>query len=85
MQLSDVVAGFFGKHFDCVQDNSLAELKMRKAGFSKLQRENIALLREIIDRSDMVSNGFLYTIIPLDGIYKNNYFLYEHDAPRFIA
>lgn len=84
VQLSDVVAGLMGKHFDYVQDHSLAMLKTRKAGFSELQKQNLAMLRELIDRSDAVSDGFCHAIAPLDSMFKNNAFLHDFDAPRFI-
>jgi hypothetical protein len=84
IQLSDVVAGLMGKHFDYVQDHSLATLKSRKASFSELQKQNLAMLREIIDRSDAVSDGFCHAIAPLDSTFKNNFFLHDRDAPSFI-
>ncbi|WP_435626579.1 DUF3800 domain-containing protein [Candidatus Ferrigenium straubiae] len=84
VQLSDIVAGLMGKHFNYVQDNSLATLKARKSDFTALQRHNLAMLRELIDRSDAVSDGFCHTIAPLDCIFKNNAFLHDQDAPRFI-
>ena len=84
VQLSDVVAGLMGKHFDYVQNHSLAALKARKADFSELQKQNLTMLRELIDRSDAVSDGFCHAIIPLDSMFKNNVFLHDFDAPSFI-
>ena len=70
-----------GKHFNYVQDHSLATLKARKARFSELQKQNLAMLRELIDRSDAVSNGFCHAITPLDSMFKNNAFLHDRNAP----
>ncbi len=84
VQLSDVVAGLIGKHYSYVQSHSIATLKTRKAGFSELQKQNLSLLRELIDRSDAESDGFCHSIIPLDGNFTNNVFLHGHDAPSFI-
>lgn len=85
VQLSDVVAGLIGKHYSYIQSHSIATLKARKAGFSELQKQNLSLLRELVDRADAVSDGFCHSIIPLDGNFKNNVFLHGHDAPRFIS
>ena len=84
IQLSDMVAGLMGKHFDYVQDNSAETLKVRKANFSDMQKQNLAMLRELIDRSDAESNGFCHAIEPLDNTFKNNEFLHGLDAPSFI-
>jgi hypothetical protein len=84
VQLSDVVAGLIGKHFNYVQDHSLATLKERKENLSELQRQNLAMLRELIDRSDAVSDGFCHSIAPLDCVFKNNSFLHGQDIPSFI-
>lgn len=84
VQLSDVVAGLIGKHYSYVQSHSIATLNARKAGFSELQKLNLSLLRELIDRTDAVSDGFCHSIIPLDSNIKNNVFLHGHDAPSFI-
>lgn len=84
VQLSDVVAGLVGKHYSYVQSHSIAILKTRKAGFSELQKQNLSLLKELIDRSDTESDGFCHSINPLDSNFKNNVFLHGHDAPSFI-
>ncbi|MHB8564110.1 MAG: DUF3800 domain-containing protein [Acidiferrobacteraceae bacterium] len=85
VQLSDVVAGLMGKHFNYVQDHPLATLRARKAGFSALQKQNLTMLRELIDRSDAMSDGFCHAIAPLDSMLKNNVFLHDRDTPRFIS
>lgn len=85
VQLSDVVAGLMGKHFNYVQDHSLATLKARKENFTELQRQNLAMLKELIDRSDAESEGLCHTIAPLDCIFKNNSFLHNQNAPSFIT
>lgn len=84
VQLSDVVAGLIGKHYSYVQSHSIATLKARKADFSELQKQNLSLLKELIDSTDAVSDGFCHCIIPLDGNIKNNVFLHGQDAPSFI-
>jgi len=84
VQLSDVVAHLFGKYFTFLQDNSLAALLERKSSFTDTQQANLALLRELIDRSDAVSNAFCHTITPLDADFKNGEFLHDVRAPRFV-
>lgn len=84
VQLSDVVVGLIGKHFDYLQDNTLAALRKRKASYSTLQNETLAMLRELIDRSDAVSDGFFHRIAPFDISAKNDAFLHEIEVPAFI-
>jgi hypothetical protein len=84
VQLSDVIAQLFGKYFTFLQDHRLSELLARKSKFSRLQRDNLGLLRALIDRSDAVSDGFCHTIVPLDTNYKNDAFLHDRHVPNFL-
>lgn len=84
VQLSDVVAHLFGKYFTFLQDHNLADLLARRGRFTGLQRDNLGLLRELIDRSDAVSDGFCHMLVPLDTNYKNDAFLHDHHVPSFL-
>lgn len=84
VQLSDVIAGLFGKHFNYLQDNTLARLLERKAAFSNRQSETLAMITKLIDRSDDVSNGFFHRVAPMDISFKNDAFLHEMEVPPFI-
>jgi len=81
IQLSDVVASLFGKYFSFLQASSLPQLLERRAAFNPTQQSNVALLRELIDRSDAVSDGFCHTTVPLDTNFKSDAFLYDHQVP----
>ena len=81
VQLSDVIAGLFGKHFNYLQDNTLARLLERKAAFSNRQRETLTMITKLIDRSDDVSDGFFHRVAPMDISFKNDAFLHEIEVP----
>ncbi len=85
VQLTDVVANLFGKYFTFLQDHKLSDLLERKKRFSGIQRDNLALLRELVDRSDAISDGFCHTIAPLDTGFKNDAFLHDRHAPGFLS
>lgn len=85
IQLSDVVAGLLGRHFSYLQDHSLPLLRERKAAFSDVQRENLHLLRSLVDRSDALSDGLFHAVLPLDTHFKNNAFLHNQEAPPFMG
>lgn len=84
IQLSDVVAGLFGRHFSYLKDHSLKELMQRRAGFTELQLANLARLRTLVDRSDTFSDGLFHVVMPWDTCFKNNAFLHEIEVPPFM-
>ncbi|MBX3656506.1 MAG: DUF3800 domain-containing protein [Ramlibacter sp.] len=84
VQLSDVIANLFGKYFTFLQLTNLTQLLARRAAFTQMQQNNLALLRELIDRSDAASNGFCHTIVPLDTNFKSDAFLYDHRVPNHL-
>ncbi len=85
IQVSDVVTGLLGRHFSYLQALPVARLRERKAAFTAVQRENLQLLRSLIDRSDALSDGLCHTVLPLDTVFKNNLFLHDQDAPAFLG
>ncbi len=85
IQVSDVIAGFLGRHFTFLQNHSLPELRSKRASFSETQTLNLELLQTLIDRSDDFSDGLLHTIIPLDTGFKNDVFLHGQNAPEFLG
>lgn len=85
IQLSDVVAGLMGRHFNYLKDHSLTELMRRKAEFNDVQLASLARLRQLIDRSDAFSDGLFHVVMPLDTSFKNNAFLHEIEVPLFMS
>lgn len=85
IQLSDIVTGFIGRHFSYLQSKSLPLLRERKANFSEMQLKNLHLIRDIISRSDIYSNGLFHAILPLDTIFKNDAFLHNQEVPSFLG
>lgn len=84
IQISDVITGLLGRHFSYIQAFSLARLRERKAAFGDQQRENLQLLRLLIDRSDALSDGLFHVVLPLDTVFKNNAFLHDQEVPDFL-
>lgn len=84
IQVSDVVCGLIGRHFNFVQDHSMTQLRSIKANLTARQRSNLSLLKDLVGRSDAQSNGFCQATIPGDSHWKNNLFLHDHEnAPPF--
>lgn len=81
IQLSDILAGLVGRHFNYLQDHSLTKLLQRRNQFDQTQNTNLALLRELIDRSDDFSSGLFHAVMPLDVIFKNNAYLHDAEVP----
>lgn len=85
IQLSDVVAGLLGRHLSYLQDHPLPLLRERKSAFSEIQTRNLHLLRSLIDRSDVFSDGLFHAVLPQDTLYKNNAFLHDQKVPTFMG
>lgn len=77
IQLADVVCGTFRELFNYLQDHSFGELIRRKASYSRVQLANLAKLKQLIDRSDDVSDGLFHAILPLDIQAKQNALVHE--------
>lgn len=84
IQLSDIVAGLIGRHFIYLQSHSLKDLVQRRVQFDGMQRRNLALLKELIDRSDEFSEGLFHSVMPLDAVFKNGAYLHGAEAPPHI-
>ena len=84
VQLSDIVAGLVGRHFNYLQDYSLTELVQRREQFDETQHTNLVLLRELIDRSDDFSSGLFHAVMPLDAMFKNSAYLHDAEVPSYM-
>ncbi len=75
IQVSDVIAGFLGKHFSFL--NSLADEKVYEVlkGLTPLQRDNLVLLKKILEKSEQKNPYYLHSIVPTDYFVKNSLFL----------
>ncbi|MFZ6776989.1 DUF3800 domain-containing protein [Undibacterium sp. Ji83W] len=79
IQLADVITGFLGKYQNFVEENSLSDLLKCKILWDEKQSANFALLRQLIDTSDDVSNAFIHRTTAMDSQWKNDAFM--HDLP----
>lgn len=68
VQLSDVVAGIFGKLFKYINSTSANQRRKDIEGLSRIQVDNILLIDKLRVTADQENPGFLCTIGPMDGI-----------------
>ncbi|MEP1383060.1 MAG: DUF3800 domain-containing protein [Paraglaciecola sp.] len=76
IQISDVVAGLFGKYFTYLKNVSDEQLIMDKAELTSQQLETLGALKKIIDVSDELSRGFFNVVSSSGEQRKNNSFLH---------
>lgn len=76
IQLSDVIAGFIGKYFIFIEENSMSALLKKKESLNHTQTINFELFRDLVDVSDEVSDAFFHSVTPLDSNWKSNTFLH---------
>jgi hypothetical protein len=81
IQLSDVVCGLLGKHFNFIEEHSMSELLQKKASFNNTQQTNMNLLAKLITESDRISNGFIHRTAPIDSDYKHESFTFNATPP----
>ncbi|TWB38022.1 DUF3800 domain-containing protein [Nitrospirillum pindoramense] len=82
IQIADVIAGLFSKHFTYLRSLPISEIRRRKLKFFSTQNRNLALMKKLIDYSDAISDGTCHAILPLDTVRKNNLFLHDIDPPE---
>lgn len=73
------------RHFAYVQQNSLPTLRQNAKRFTAREKENLGLLRALIDRSDDFSTGLLHAVLLWDVSMTNDEFLHGRRAPTFLG
>ncbi|MGE3613410.1 MAG: DUF3800 domain-containing protein [Sulfurimonas sp.] len=75
IQVSDITAGFLGKYFSFL--NSLADEKVYEVlkGLTPLQKNNLVLLKKIVEKSEQKNPYYLHSTVPMDYFVKNSLFL----------
>lgn len=76
IQLSDVIAGFLGKYFSFIEKTPTNSLINFKNNLSQIQRNNITVLRKLIEKSDAISNVLLHRVTTIDSDNKSDYFIF---------
>ena len=75
VQLSDVVAGIFGKLFQYINSSSINQLRKDIDSLSKLQIDNILLIDKLRSMADYENKGFLCSIALIgEVVMLNNFF-----------
>lgn len=77
IQLSDIVAGFFGKYFTFIEKTPTKALINFKKRLNIAQKNNLSLIRNLIERSDKLSNALLHRITTIDSDNKSDYFIFD--------
>ncbi|WP_267400519.1 DUF3800 domain-containing protein [Pseudomonas sp. GM_Psu_2] len=84
VQLSDVIAGIFGRYFRYLNSHSMTELARRRSSFTAIQVENLGRLRTLVERSISFSGGLFFRLMPADTLMKNAAFLHDEEIPPFM-
>lgn len=74
VQLSDVVAGIFGKLFQYINSSSINQLRKNIDSLSKLQIDNILLIDKLRSMAGYENKGFLCSIAPIGEVVMLNIF-----------
>lgn len=81
IQLSDAICGLLGSYFNFLEEHSMIELLKFKDALNPRQIQTLDLLRELIEKSDSISNGFCHRTAPWDSDAKNATFLFGITPP----
>lgn len=84
IQLSDVIAGFLGKYFTYIKDVSFDQMTVDRDGLNAQQQATLRALKELVDVSDDLSNGFFNKVASDGEKMRNNWFLHEVEPPPSI-
>lgn len=83
IQLSDVVCGLLGSYFNYLEDHSIRELLEQKKKLNVRQLETLDLLKNLILKSEKISNGFCHRTAPWESNVKGEAFLFGIDPPKY--
>lgn len=81
IQLSDAICGLLGSYFNFLEEHSMNELIRFKDALNPRQNQTLDLLRNLIEKSDSISNGFCHRTAPWDSDAKNATFLFGIAPP----
>lgn len=76
-QVSDVIAGLFGKYFDFIDKNCVEELAQMKAGFNSIQNENLALMKSLVEKTHDECEYLLFYVMTMSEHHKHRLFLFD--------
>lgn len=62
-QVSDVVAGVFGRFYSYLAATSVEDIRADRAAMSSIQVRNVRLLCEVMERTSEVSEGLLSSVV----------------------
>lgn len=82
IQVSDVLCGILGKHFSCMEKQSIKQLEAWKAKLSGQQRRNVALLAKLTDKADKECPALIFNQAPNDSRAKSLWFLDGIEYPE---
>ena len=77
IQISDVIAGLLGKFFSMIQHSSFEELAEMRRALNAQQERNLALLKQLLDRSLEENPAFAHYILSFEDQHRAASFLAE--------
>jgi hypothetical protein len=84
IQMADVLAGFVGRYFTFLTSSSASTLVSVKETLTANQKLNLSTFNRLIDRSNVFSEGLLHAVLPLDTMWKHDFFLLGKDLPEHL-
>ena len=79
-QVSDVVAGLYARYFDFIEKSTYEDLATLGAGLAPLQRENLALMKALVEKTDEECPLMLFYVMTLSEHKKHRLFLFPEAA-----
>lgn len=76
-QLSDVVAGLFARYFNFIERNALEEMEEMRRGFNHVQRENIGLIRSLVEKTDAECPHMLLYVMSMREHERHRMFMFS--------
>lgn len=79
-QVSDVVAGLYARYFDFIEKNAYENLAALVAGFNTLQRENLGLMKALVEKTHEECPQMLFYVMTLSEHDKHRMFLFPEET-----
>lgn len=78
-QVSDVVAGLFARYFDFIEKHSQAEMEKKRRDFSQVQRENMELMRSLVEKTDDECPQMLFYVMSMRELDRHRQFMFSDE------
>lgn len=79
-QVSDALAGLYGSYFDFIEKNTYEDLATLEARLNPLQRQNLALMKALIEKTHDECPQMLFYVMTLSEHDKHRMFLFPEEV-----